>query len=75
MFSFPLAGFLKDRLDGPSMAKRVPPDVAAGKKHFHTHHDYSWFEGQSHRFHSFEISPVAVTGLTAEILINCAEIA
>ncbi|KAM0745936.1 hypothetical protein T439DRAFT_330292 [Meredithblackwellia eburnea MCA 4105] len=82
LFSFPLSGFLQHKLPSPSspnsdpsMLRHVSAGVREGSVPYHDSHDYTWFDGSKHRFHSFQTEPVGITGLTAEILIQVAEVA
>ncbi|SGY99254.1 BQ5605_C034g11276 [Microbotryum silenes-dioicae] len=75
VFSFPLSGFLSDTGSDPSLTNAVPKDVVTGQKPYHTYADYEWFDSVPSRFHSFETNHKPVTGLTAGILIQVAEIA
>ncbi|SCZ90274.1 BZ3500_MvSof-1268-A1-R1_Chr9g10773 [Microbotryum saponariae] len=75
VFSFPLSGFLSDTGSDPSLTNAVPKDVITGDKPYHTYADYEWFDRVPSRFHSFETNHKPVTGLTAGILIQVAEIA
>ncbi|BGP40805.1 8-oxo-dGTP diphosphatase [Rhodotorula kratochvilovae] len=75
LFSFPLEAFLTSSPTHPVFHHPHPPTVQRGDTPYHFHEDYPWFDGRQHRYHSFEASPQAVTGLTAEILVNVAMIA
>ncbi|GAA5924017.1 hypothetical protein JCM3775_005574 [Rhodotorula graminis] len=75
VFSFPLEGFLTSSPTHPVFHRPHPAVVTSGAAPYYTFEDYPWFDGRRHRFHSFETSPQAVTGLTAEILIHVAMLA
>ncbi|TNY21024.1 NUDIX hydrolase domain-like protein [Rhodotorula diobovata] len=75
VFSFPLEGFLTSSSTHPVFHRPHPPTVQSGAAPYYAFEDYPWFDGRRHRFHSFETSPQAVTGLTAEILIHVAMLA
>lgn len=74
VFSHPLNLFLHHQLP-PTSLTLWPREVQNGSRPYHTAQDYSWRERPPHRFHTFTSRKgKAITGFTAGILINVAEI-
>ncbi|GAA5848802.1 hypothetical protein JCM5353_004252 [Sporobolomyces roseus] len=77
VFSFPLEGFLLSYPRPPIFPRPVPSDAPP----YHSFEDYKWYDDKDYRFHSFELGThkrprgEAITGVTAEILIQIARIA
>lgn len=75
VFALPLSTFLAHEAPPKLAAHSLSPGVRDGSESFHSSQDYNWFEGKPHRFHAFRTAPENVIGLTAEILIECAQVA